>query len=182
MDRLQCGNLAIISDDDKLMFEFNSGDMRRAAIAGEDIPRLLDFLKHHQREINTSRRAGFRLQLNELPRHDASRFKVAVEVDGEVMPLQPIDFSVSGLLAETYLELGGAGTEVKLQLSFDGQTVWVPAVVVRRQPQEGLCAFQFTPVWYQDAQCPSRELHSIFYRLESLWLNSCLQLQWARSA
>ncbi len=105
-----------------------------------------------------------------------------MEVDGEVMSLRPIDFSVSGLLAETYLELGGAGAEVKLQLSFDGRTVWVPAVVVRRQPQEGRCAFQFASVWYQDAQYPSRELHSIFYSLESLWLDSRLQLQWARSA
>ncbi|QIB65030.1 PilZ domain-containing protein [Kineobactrum salinum] len=182
MDRLQCGNLAIISDDDKLVFELKTGGLRRAAIGGEDIPRLLDFLKHHQQALNTSRRSGFRLQLDELSRRDAARFSVAVEVDGEAMPLRPIDFSVSGLLVETYLELGGAGAEVKLQLSFDDQTVWVPAVVIRRQAQQGRCAFQFTPVWYQDAQCPSRELHSIFYRLESLWLDSCLQLQWARSA
>ncbi len=45
MDRLQCGNLAIISDDDKLVFELDTGGMGRTAIAGEDIPRLLDFLK-----------------------------------------------------------------------------------------------------------------------------------------
>lgn len=182
MDRLQCGNLAIISEANNLVFELNTGGARRTAIAGEDIPRLLDFLKHHQKAIASNRRAGFRLQLGELSRQDAARFKVAVEVDGQAMPLRALDFSVSGLLAETYLELGGAGTEVRLQLSFDNQAVWVPAVVVRRQPQEGRCAFQFSSVWYQDAQCPSRELHSIFYSLESLWLNSCLQLQWARSA
>ena len=124
----------------------------------------------------SNRRIGFRIDLRQLKQDISNRLRVMVVTDGGQSAVTPVDLSITGICVESEQIIGEHGEHVDVSLSFDDQSIELPAVIVRQDNSNNLTAFQFTGVAKGGEFNPPFELNYIFRALEELWLDSSLNL------
>jgi hypothetical protein len=175
---LQTGNFVIEAMEEKLLISVNGSSKSSTEISFEDLPTILEFL-HTQRKLQMNRRKGFRLNFKDLKPEDRELFQLSVATYRGVFALEPIDFSLGGILAASELIVGNQGELVIITLAYDETSISLPAEVVRVSEAANQFAFHFRNVMGSDGKLdPPEELATIFAALEACWLDSSLDLLW----
>lgn len=178
LNTLQTGNLVIQAMEEKLVISVKGRTNCSTDISFEDLPIILEFLTT-QRKLQMNRRKGFRLNFNELKPVDLRSFQLSVATARGSFVLEPIDFSLGGIYAESELIVGEQGESVVVTLAYQGKTIFLPAEIVRVSECATLFAFHFKNVIGSDGTLdPPDDLAAIFAALEACWLGSSLDLQW----
>tara|TARA_R110002124_G_scaffold657_11_gene3122 strand:- start:21347 stop:21892 length:546 start_codon:yes stop_codon:yes gene_type:complete len=178
LSMLQTGNLVIRPLEEKLIIAVSGNAGSRAEIAIEDLPLIIEFLGA-QKRLRTNRRAGFRLNISELPPAERNSFQVTALKHSVNIGLQPVDISLGGLYAASDTFIGRPGEVLHLLIAHDNVSITLPAQIVRTSLCSRKFAFRFIndPVSPADFE-PPEELTAIFAALEACWLGASLDLQW----
>lgn len=178
VNTLKTGNLVIQAMEEKLLISVKGRTDSSTEISFNDLPAILEFL-HAQRKLQMNRRRGFRLNFKELKPSDWRSFWLSVATDRGSFVLEPIDFSLCGLLAESELIVGDQGELVVITIAYEESTISLPAEIVRISACERHFAFHFRNLLESDGKFdPPEELATIFAALEACWLDASLDLQW----
>lgn len=176
---MQTGNLVIQTLEERLVISVSGNTDASAEILIEDLPFILEFL-NTQEKLRMNRRAGFRLNISELPHSDSQLFQLAVLTEAGNITLQPIDISLGGLYAASDTFIGKPGDQVQLLLVHNNVSIALSAHIVRASVCAGKLAFRFINDLDSHAEFePPQELTTIFAALESCWLGASLDLQWS---
>ena len=118
LSMLQTGNLVIRPLEEKLIIAVSGNAGSRAEIAIEDLPLIIEFLGA-QKRLRTNRRAGFRLNISELPPAERNSFQVTALKHSVNIGLQPVDISLGGLYAASDTFIGRPGEVLHLLIAHD---------------------------------------------------------------
>lgn len=175
---LQTGNLLIEAAEESLRVSLQGCPGCETDVSFEDLPAILDFL-NTQRKLQMNRRRGFRINIKELNQEDGNSLEVFVTTDEGRIQLQPIDFSLGGILAESDTPIGNEGDVVAVAIAYMGTRITLPASIVRVLDESKQVAFHFQNVTAADGRLdPPAALTTIFAALEACWLDSSLDLHW----
>lgn len=181
MSEIRTGNLLIRTKEDSVEFEIIGKEFACADVATSELPELLGFFKSYLR-TQSNRRTGFRINLTQIKSNLSNRLCVTVATRQGQMSALPIDLSLTGICVESSHHFGGYGAKVDIILSYDQHHAVLPAVVVRQDGAVDHTAFHFVGSINDGEPDPTPELELIFRKLEALWLDQCLQLEWAAVA
>lgn len=90
------------------------------------------------------RRAGARINLEQLGTKSSTRFRVSVGSAQKKTDVKPIDMSLKDICVESAQEIASHGDRVDITLSYDDITVVLPAIAVRQNSVYRYTAFVFT--------------------------------------
>jgi hypothetical protein len=175
---IRTGNLRINAKEDSVEFEIIGNEIACADIAASELPELLGFLKSYLR-TQANRRTGFRINLTQIRSNLSDRLRVSVETTRGQFRVTPVDISLTGICVASNHHLGRYGARVDININLDQHKARVAAVVVRQDGSVAHTAFHFIDSINEGEPDPSPELELIFRKLESLWLDQSLQLEWA---
>ncbi len=170
MEAIRIGQLTIRTDDDQIEFIVDGAPMRRATVSAKDLPGIVDFLRGSAL-AGSERRTGFRVPIASLGSSIGERLRAFVTTQrGDWVEVTPVNISLTGILVETEENLGAQGTQSSVKLALDDNTVQLPSVVVRHEPNR--VAFQFTESIKDGELEPPPKLVAIYRTLETLWLKA----------
>jgi len=163
MSSIHFGKLNLHADDERLLLTLEDSEVM---LSPQDVTRLEDYLRKYAPH---ERRIGFRVPLLSLPPGTREQFQVCLLDDAEVIPLVPVDISLTGVLVELP-ESMDPDPVLRLRISFDDDGCDVMASVVRREG--ALCALHFLDALRAGELDPPEALLGIFGQLEQAWLQS----------
>lgn len=176
VETMNFGNLAISENEEGV--EFCIGQVSSADITSADIPLLINFLKQHLDE-SANRRSSWRLPLTGLRNTEADHLRVTALAGDTGEPVTAIDLSLTGIFIESAHPLGERGEDIQIRLEFLGIEVEVRGLIVRQDKSMTRCALQFPDCLDQRGRpTPPQALSDIFYKLEQVWLDKQLTLEW----
>lgn len=181
MSEIRSGNLLIRTKDDSVEFEFIGKGCACVDVACSELPELLGFFNSYLR-TQSNRRTGFRINLSQISSRLSHRLCVTVATRQGQVSATPIDLSLTGICVESNLHFGRYGTTVDIILNYEKHHAVLPAIVVRQEGAVDRTAFHFVDSINNGEADPTPELEFIFHELEALWLDQCLQLEWAGAA
>ncbi len=181
MSEIRSGNLLIRAKEDSVEFEIIGKEFACADIASSEVPELLGFFKSYLR-AQSNRRTGFRINLAQLKPNLSNRLCVTVATGEGQLSATPIDLGLTGICVASNHHLGRCGAKVDIIMSYDQHHAVLPAVVVRQDGAVAHTAFHFVGSIKDGEPEPSPELEFIFRKLEALWLDQSLQLEWSAEA
>ena len=89
------------------------------------------------------------------------------------------DISLTGMFIESFNPIGERGESVNVDIEFAGHYASLHGLIVRQDKAMTRCALQFQDcIDAQGIPCPPSELSEIFYKLEQIWLDKQLTLEW----
>ncbi|WP_235898534.1 PilZ domain-containing protein [Parahaliea maris] len=170
------GDLAISEHEEGI--EFSIGQLSSADISSSDIPLLINFLKQHLNE-SANRRSSWRLPLTGLRNTEADHLRVTALGGDTEQAVTAIDISLTGIFIESSQPLGERGEDVYVRLELLGLAVEVRGLIVRQDKTMTRCALQFPDCLDKGGRPnPPEALSDIFYKLEQVWLDKQLTLEW----
>lgn len=178
---IRTGNLRVTAKEDSIEFEIVGKDLACADVASSELPQLLGFFRSYLR-TQSNRRTGFRINLTEIKSMLSDRLSVSVATPRGQFSATPIDLSLTGICVTSNHHLGRSGARADIIVSFDQLQTRLPAIVVRQEGSVAHTAFHFIGSINEGEPEPSPELEFIFRKLEALWLDHSLQLEWADEA
>ena len=181
MSEIRTGNLLIRTKEESVEFEFIGKGFACVDVACSELPELLGFFNSYLR-MQSNRRTGFRINLSQIKSHLADRLCVTVAMRQGQVTAKPIDLSLTGICVESSYHFGRSGATVDIILNYGQHHAVLPAIVVRHEGAVDHTAFHFVDSINDGEADPTPELEFIFRELESLWLDQCLQLEWAGAA
>jgi len=173
---MNLGDLAVSEKDEGI--EFRISQSTATDISTSDIPLLINFLKQHLDE-SANRRSSWRLPLTGLRNTEADYLRVTAIWDDDVETVTAIDLSLTGIFIESTRPLGERGDDVYLRIELAGMSAEVRGLIVRQDKTMTRCALQFPECIDQRGRpSPPKALSDIFYKLEQIWLDKQLTLEW----
>lgn len=176
VETIKFGDIAVSEKDTGIEFKVSRGNA--ADIGTSEVPLLIDFLKQHL-DDSANRRSSWRLPLTSIRGTEADDLSVTVFYGQSEQRVTAKDISLTGMFIEAFHPIGERGDTVDLEITFAGFHANLRGLIVRQDKAMTRCALQFHDC--MDAQgvpCPPEPLSEIFYKLEQIWLDKQLTLEW----
>ena len=179
MKSLQFGNLRVEETDTGIDFHNLEGVASVSQINTEEIPVLMNFLKRHLAD-SANRRSSWRLDLAELPDSELETLAVHVVLDGESLPVEPQDISLTGIRVVAEAAIAERGDQIGVRVSLGDHSASLVGIVVRQDSDMKRVAIHFPEcIDSRGTLTPPDALWEIFTTLEQIWLDRKLGLQWS---
>lgn len=176
METIKFGDIAVSEKDAGIEFKVTRGNT--ADISTSDIPVLIDFLKQHLDE-SANRRSSWRLPLASVRGTEADDLRVTIHSGDSEQRVTAEDISLTGMFVETFRPIGERGDSVNIDVEFAGFHAEMRGLIVRQDKAMTRCALQFQDcIDTHGIPCPPEPLSEIFYKLEQIWLDKQLSLEW----
>jgi|TARA_R100001509_G_scaffold165723_1_gene149264 hypothetical protein len=176
VETIKFGDIAVSDKDTGIQFKVTLGST--ADIDTSDVPLLIDFLKQHLDE-SANRRSSWRHPLNSVRGTAADDLRVTVLSGESEQRVTAEDISLTGMFIESFNPIGERGESVNVDIEFAGHYASLHGLIVRQDKAMTRCALQFQDcIDAQGIPCPPSELSEIFYKLEQIWLDKQLTLEW----
>ncbi len=133
----------------------------------EHLPDLINFFASLA-PSPSERRIGFRIPVAKMDPNTRDDLQMEITLDGRTWSVQPVDFSLTGVLVETD-ERPAEGADLELSIDFMGMKSKMRAKVVRLLG-ENKVAMHFPSTLRDGELDPPDSLIGVYRKIEGIWL------------